>query len=134
MKIAALDIGDAWTGSAISDPLCIIARPHSTVATQDLVAFIKNLIETEQIHTIVVGYPETMKGTESAQTKKTKALFDTLTKIYPQITWKLWDERLTSKQAAHLKKQRTKEDKRKEHSIAAALILTGYLEYKSRQG
>jgi len=36
------------------------------------------------------------------------------------------DERLTSKQADQIKQAKTKEDKIKSHSIAAALILRSY--------
>lgn len=131
MKIAALDVGDTWTGSAISDALGITARPYITVPTRELPHLITKLIEEERINTIVVGYPKTMKGTESEQTKKTKILFDQLQKTFTHVSWTWWDERLTSKQAARLKKQKTKQDKQASHSIAAALLLMGYLEYKN---
>ncbi len=133
MKILALDIGDTWTGSALSDPLGIVARPYTTVATDQLIEFIDQTIHDEQVSTVVVGYPKTLKGTESQQTLKTKAVFEQLQKKYPQITWEWWDERLTSKQAAKLKKQKTKQDKLMSHSIAAALLLMGYLEYSNQQ-
>ena len=133
MKIAALDLGDVWTGSAISDPLGITTRPYGTVATKELAVLITKLIDEEMVRTIVVGYPKTLKGTESEQTKKTTALFEQLQKTFPQVSWEWWDERLTSKQAAQLKKQKTKEDKLASHSIAAALLLMGYLEYKRQQ-
>ena len=70
MKVLALDLGDSWVGTALSDPMKIIARPHETVKTKDLFNFLKNIFETEQIDTVLVGYPRTMRGTESAQTKK----------------------------------------------------------------
>ncbi len=133
MKIAALDLGDKWTGSAISDSLGITTRPYTTVATKELPSLITKLIDEEKVRTIVVGYPKTLKGTESEQTKKTKVLFDQLQQTFPHISWEWWDERLTSKQAAKLKKQKTKEDKLASHSIAAALLLMGYLEYKTHQ-
>ncbi len=91
MKILALDIGDRWTGMAISDPLGIL---------------------------------------ESDQTKKVLELTETLKNLFPAIEWKMWDERLTSKQAATIKSTRTKEDKLRSHAIAAAIFLGSYLEYK----
>jgi putative Holliday junction resolvase len=129
MKIVALDIGDVWTGSAISDELGITARPYQTVKSIDLIPFLQKLIDNESISTIVVGYPKTMSGTESDQTKKVVAKKDELKDIFPQITWVLWDERLSSKQAAGLKKNKNKDDKIASHSLAAAIILTSYLMY-----
>jgi len=52
-----------------------------------------------------------------------------LKKSFQLVNWVWWDERLTSKQAKKLKKTKTKEEKRLLHAIAAAFILTGYLEH-----
>lgn len=132
MKSFALDLGDAWIGTAISDELGITARPYQTVKPKELISFIAKVIVDEPINVIVVGYPKTMGGTESEQTKKVVAQTKDLETRFPHIKWVLWDERLTSKQAAGIKKTKTKEDKIAAHSIAAALILTGYLMYASR--
>jgi len=49
---------------------------------------------------------------------------------FPNIEWKMWDERMTSKQAAGMKSTKTKEDKLRSHAIAAAIFLSTYLDYK----
>jgi putative holliday junction resolvase len=131
MKIVALDIGDVWTGVALSDPLHIIARPYTTIETQQLSAFITTLAEKESFSTVVVGYPKTMRGTESEQTRKIVAYKEQLAQQFPHYTWILWDERLSSKRAAHLKKTYSKEDKLRAHALAAASILETYLQYKA---
>lgn len=130
MKIIALDIGDRWTGVAISDPLGILSRPYDTVKTPLLDAFIETLITKEKITTIVVGLPTTLRGTESDQTKKIISMVADLENKFSTITWKLWDERFTSKQAAAIKPTKTKEDKLRSHAVAAALILKTYLEFR----
>lgn len=130
MKILALDIGDRWTGVAISDPLGILPRPYDTTKTTDLYTFLENVIKKERISTIVVGLPTTMRGTESDQTKKVIVMTEELKAYFPTIEWKMWDERLTSKQAAGIKSTKTKEDKLRSHAIAAAIFLSTYLEYK----
>lgn len=130
MKILALDIGDRWTGVAISDPLGILPRPYDTFKTQELYASLEKVIQKERITTIIVGLPTTMRGTESEQTKKIIAITKNLESHFHAIKWQLWDERLTSKQAAKIKSAKTKEDKLKSHAIAAAVILSTYLEYK----
>jgi putative Holliday junction resolvase len=129
MKKLALDIGDRWIGIAISDILGIIARPHGTVENDQLAATITALLHKERIDTIVVGYPKTMRGTESDQTKKIVARFEELKLQFPQVTWKLWDERMTSKQAEQIQRAKTPQEKIKSHSIAAAIILTTYLDH-----
>ena len=130
MKILALDIGDRWTGVAISDPLGILPRPYDTCKTIELYVFLEKIIPKESISTIIVGLPTTLRGTESDQTKKIIAMADDLKKHFSSIEWKMWDERFTSKQAASIKTAKTKEEKLKSHAIAAAIILSTYLEYK----
>lgn len=129
MKILALDVGDRWTGTALSDPTGLLAKPYKTVQTSELVDFLTNVLATESISTIVVGLPLTLRGTESEQTQKTKAIAYELKETFGVINWVLWDERLTSKQAKKLKRAKTKEEKLRSHAIAAALILSTYLEY-----
>ncbi len=132
MSILALDIGDVWTGSAIADPLGITARPYQTTKTTGLDEFLIKTIEKEHIDRIVVGYPKTLKGTESAQTKKVVAHKEELEKKFKNIEWVLWDERLSSKQAAAIKKSKS-EEKTAIHSKAAAFILMGYLDHLAFQ-
>lgn len=128
MKILALDIGDVWTGTAISDPLGIIAKPYKTVPTKALIDELKIIIEQEKVTRIVIGHPKTMRGTISEQTKKTEDAAKKLKDTYPAMQWILWDERLSSKRADSLKKFKSKEEKQASHSIAAAFILSSYLE------
>ena len=130
MKIAALDIGDAWIGIALSDPMGILARPFKTITAHELLSAIPALISEQKLATIVIGYPKTMRGTESEQTKKIVALKERLETQFPAISWVLWDERLSSKRAASQKKATTKEEKIKSHAIAAAFILESYLLYR----
>jgi len=129
MKILALDIGDAWTGSALSDALGMFAKPYKSIRAEQLNTFLEEIFSKEPIKKVVIGYPKTLRGTQSEQTKKIIANKEQLEKQFPNIEWVLWDERLTSKQAAGIKKVKTKEDKQASHSIAAALILTSYLDH-----
>ena len=133
MRIIALDLGDTWTGSALSDPLAIIAKPYKTIATNQLVPFLHETLSQHEIKTIVIGNPITLRGTISEQTKKVHAKKKDLEKEFPQHSFILWDERLTSKQASKLKSSKTKEEKLQAHSIAAAFILETYLQYQAQQ-
>ena len=133
MKIASLDLGDMWVGIAISDPLGILARPYKTVKAIDLLDAINTLHTQEQVMTIVVGDPQTLRGTASQQTIKIREQITQLEQMFSNIRWVLWDERLTSKQAATIKKAHTKEEKQQQHAVAAALILCSYLDHLAWQ-
>lgn len=129
MKILALDLGDKWVGTAVCDPLWIFARPYKTVVLDQLDKFLKEVIDSENIKRIVVGYPKTMRGTESEQTKKIIQEKERLEKLFDSIEWVMWDERLSSQMASNLKAAKNKNDKMSSHSIAASFILESYLNY-----
>jgi putative Holliday junction resolvase len=130
MKVLALDIGDQWTGTAISDPLGFMARPYQTVTTRELIDFLHTTFSKEKIDTVVVGHPVTMKGTSSDQTKKVELFKAELEQLFPTMKWIFWDERLSSKRAESHKHAKDKEAKMKAHSIAAAFFLDTYLLYR----
>ena len=130
MKILGLDIGDVWIGIAISDALGMFARPYKTVRSRELDDALKQLLATETIATVVIGYPKTMRGTISDQTRKVELEKERLALLFPHQTFVLWDERLSSKRANTLKQAKTPEQKQQSHAIAAAFILSSYLEFK----
>lgn len=129
MKVIALDLGDVWTGTAISDSLKMLAKPYQTIKTLDLFTFLPELFSKEMIDTIVVGYPRTMKGTESLQTKKVLEQKDLIAQAFPSMKIILWDERLSSKTARSIQGKKARTDGPNEHSIAAAVILQTYLQF-----
>lgn len=133
MKYLGLDIGDAWTGIAISDALGMFARPYQTIAARDLASSLAELFAQEPIRAVVIGHPKTMKGTASEQTKKVEAAKEQLELQFPDVQWILWDERLSSKRASQLKPARSKEEKLQQHAVAASFILSSYLESQYQQ-
>ena len=131
MKCVGLDIGDVWTGIALSDALQMFARPYTTAHTTELIPTLTALFKKEQIATVVVGYPKTMRGTISDQTKSVQIMFEQLQALFVDAKWILWDERLSSRRAEHLKKAQTKDDKIASHAVAAAFILGSYLDHQA---
>ena len=127
-KVLALDPGDQHIGTALSDELQMLAEPYQTIKPENLNQFLANAILVEDIGTIVIGYPKTMRGTISPQTQKSIDLKNELEIIFPAIEFVLWDERLSSKSASHLKKAKNKTDRLLQHSIAAAIILQTFLD------
>jgi len=132
-KILALDLGEQWIGIAISDISRILAKPLITIKPPELIKTLTTLINEQSLDTIVLGYPKTMRGTESDQTRKALAQHEMLKKRFPAITFVLWDERLSSQRAAQQKSQKTAEEKQKSHARAAAFILDSYLTFLSSQ-
>jgi putative holliday junction resolvase len=134
MKILALDLGDRWVGTALSDPLRISCKPFQTVELTELIGFLKQFLADQSIHTVVVGYPKTFKGGQSIQTEKIVTMKNTLEAEFgtvngKAITWILWDERLSSKRALEAQQHATTpEAKKRSHSVAAAFILQSYLD------
>lgn len=127
-KILALDPGDQHIGTAISDELQMLAEPYKTIRPHELKDFLTELLQAEPIVTIVIGYPKTMRGTISAQTQKSVILKQELMQLFPNIELVLWDERLTSKSASHIKPAKNKNDRLYQHSVAAAIILQTFLD------
>ncbi len=127
MKILALDLGDRWIGTALSDKTQLLARPYKTIERVNLIEFLTKLFEDEPISEVVIGNPMTLRGTDSQQTQKVLVEKEELEKQFPNVIWTLRDERLSSKHAQNL---RIAKDKTEIHSIAAALILDSYLSYK----
>lgn len=142
-RFLALDVGDVWVGSAVSDPLGIVARPYQTVRLVDVVDFIIKTITTEDISAIVVGLPTTMGGKESEQTIKTRGYVEELReaiakKLGKTLEWVWWDERTSSQQAQRAMRnikgttmQKRTDKKQQEHSVAAAIVLQGYLDRRA---
>ena len=133
-KIMALDLGDSWTGVALTDASRMFARPHTTVPTLELQSFLQNTFSNEQINIIIIGHPRTMKGGESEQTLKIHAQRDQLIKAFPEKEFILWDERLSSKRAEALGSRiKSREEKLKTHARAAAFILDSYISFLQLQ-
>jgi len=128
-KILALDLGDQWVGIAISDAIRFFARPLETAKLPDLEQHLAKLLEKEKIEEVIIGNPLTMKGLKSIQTQKVQDYKKELEAKFPHIKFILWDERLSSKRAESVRSSKTKDEKIKSHSIAAAFILDSYLSY-----
>ena len=81
MKVLALDYGSARTGVAVSDPTGTLARPLEVVENASTPAGLRQLAELvrrEEVGTIVVGLPVTLRGERGAQAEETEAFVSAL--------------------------------------------------------
>jgi putative Holliday junction resolvase len=135
MRIAALDVGDARIGVAVSDELGITAQGIGVVrrvgGRRDLEA-IADVLRPYAPERLVVGLPLNMSGSEGPQAVRVRAFAANLA-THLGLPLEFWDERLTTVAAertlleADVSRRRRREviDK-----VAATLILQGWLARK----
>jgi len=131
-RIVALDFGLKRTGIAITDETNIIASGLTTVESRELMEYLKGLVSTKNIGTIVLGDPKRLNLEDTHSTSNVRLLKEALEKEFPLLNIVLVDERFTSKiamQTMHLgglsKKQ--KKNKALVDEISATIILQSYL-------
>jgi putative Holliday junction resolvase len=131
-RILAIDYGLKRTGIAVTDELQIIASGLTTVATNDLLSFLKDYTTKESVELFLVGEPKQMDNTASESEALIVPFINRLEKEFPNIPIKRVDERFTSKMAfqtmidSGLKKNQRK-NKALIDEISATLILQSYL-------
>ena len=133
MKIICFDPGTVRIGVAISDETAYLARPVGNIKNDErLERFLKELSEKEPFDAIVVGNPLNMDGTKNPKTIHADKLAETLGRVFPGKDITMWDERLSSREAEELMINADlsrKKRKKKVDSLAAVIILQGYLDH-----
>lgn len=138
MRIMAIDYGDARTGVAVSDPTGFLAGQTFLIKSRKadvVLAELMALIQKQGADELVMGYPRNMDGTVGPRAEKYAAFAKRLEEAagMPVV---LWDERRTTVDAHRILGEqgiRAKNRKDKIDSVAATLILEGYLDWKRIQ-
>jgi len=132
MKIAAIDLGDARTGIAVSDESATLAGETAVISEWNAERRFERVVEfltSRKITRVVVGNPINMDGSRGERSLKAADFAERLAAATAaEVT--LWDERRTTVEAhsiltqtgVHGKKRRGVVD-----AVAASLILEGYL-------
>lgn len=131
-RLLGIDFGLKRTGIAISDENNIIASGLTTVATKDLMDFLKKIIPEKNIGTIVLGEPKRLNLDDSHSTANVRLFKEALEKEFSTLKIVLMDERFTSKMAMQSlimggvsKKKR--QNKELIDEVSATIILQGYM-------
>ncbi|MGL5016571.1 MAG: Holliday junction resolvase RuvX [Luteolibacter sp.] len=97
-----IDYGDARIGVAATDDFGILAHPVETIdqSKGDAIERIARLAEVRQIHTLVVGLPIRMDGSEGSSAAKVRVFADQLRERIPTLPLVFVDETLTTSTAA----------------------------------
>jgi putative holliday junction resolvase len=128
VKVLALDYGSARTGVAVSDPTGTLARPVEVVrraAADAGLARILELAAAENVELIVVGLPVTLRGERGSQAEETEAFVERLREA-TDLPVESFDERFTTALARQAGETQAAED-----AVAAAHLLTSYLQWKA---
>ena len=138
MRIMAIDYGDARTGVALSDPTGFLAGQTFLIKSRKQEVVLEELaalVQRQGAQELVMGYPRNMDGTLGPRAEKYAAFARRLEEA-TGLPVALWDERRTTVDAHRsLGEQgvRAKNRKDKIDSVAATLILEGYLDWKRLQ-
>lgn len=131
-RILALDYGSKRTGIAITDELQLIASGLTTVATPELIDFLKKYIASEKVELVLVGEPKQKDGTHSSIEEEIQKFLKKFSNIFPDLQVKRVDERYTSKMAFQTMvdsglKKKQRRNKALVDEISATIILQEYL-------
>lgn len=131
-RILALDYGSKRTGVAITDELQLIASGLTTVATSDLMDFLKKYFASEKVELVLVGEPRQKDGTHSNIEIEIQKFLKKFLEAFPDLEVKRVDERYTSKMAFQTMldsglKKKQRQNKALVDEISATIILQEYL-------
>lgn len=134
-RILAIDYGKKRTGLAVTDPLQMIATGLTTVATHDLIPYLKKYLALEAVELFLIGDPKNLDGEATDATALVTECVRILQKNFPQVPVKKVDERFTSKLAFRSMidsglKKKDRQNKGLVDEISATIILQEYLQYK----
>ena len=134
----AIDYGDARTGVALSDPTGFLAGQTFLIKSRKQEVVLEELaalVQRQGAQELVMGYPRNMDGTLGPRAEKYAAFARQLEEA-TGLPVALWDERRTTVDAHRILGEqgvRAKNRKDKIDSVAATLILEGYLDWKRLQ-
>lgn len=131
-RIIAIDYGTKRTGIAITDELQMIASGLTTVETKNLMPFLKEYMQQENVEAMVIGEPKRMNNEASDVEAYIIRFRESVQKTFPDVKIIRQDERFTSKMAFQTmidsgigKKKR--QNKALVDQISATIILQDYL-------
>lgn len=128
MKILALDYGKARVGLAVGDEETRVAVGKGILeglSQNNLIEKIRAIVNLEQVDKVLVGLPLNMDGEETEMTQEVKLFVEKL-RDNLEAPVQTIDERLTSKMADNL--LREKKGEKKQDQVAAQIFLQSYLD------
>jgi putative Holliday junction resolvase len=141
-RLLALDLGDVRIGLAVSDPLGITAQPLPYLETGDLgirrlAARVAEEARRQEAVGVVIGLPRLLSGEEGTRAQKSREFAAALELQLSGVAIYLWDERLSTVEVERVMiagNVRRRKRRQKIDSLAAVLILQGFLDARCSAG
>jgi putative Holliday junction resolvase len=134
-RVLGIDYGTKRVGLALSDTTQKLATPLMVCERQDAVESIGSIMAENDVESIVVGMPTSLSGEEGIAAQNAKKFVDEL-KQQLAVPVMVEDERFTTviaERAMIGAGERRKNRRNKIDSVAAAIILQGYLDRQMSQ-
>jgi putative holliday junction resolvase len=131
-RLLAIDYGGKRCGIAISDPSQIIASGLTTVASSELIDFLKKYFLNEEVELVIIGLPKSLQNTDTHGTILVTKFIEVFKATFTDIKIITLDERFTSKMAvssmlASGMKKKDRQNKSLVDEISATIILQDYM-------
>lgn len=137
MRILGLDLGRKRIGVAISDPLGAFARELCTLERTSkgkVFSALKELVREWQVGLVVAGLPRKLSGEKGDEARWAESFARELEEALA-VPVAVWDERLSTVQAARELKAGGRRTARQDlDARAAAVMLQSYLDAKRWEG
>tara|TARA_B100001109_G_scaffold112955_1_gene92169 strand:- start:29 stop:535 length:507 start_codon:yes stop_codon:yes gene_type:complete len=136
-KYVGIDFGIKKSGVSISDSNKLISFPLETIETKNLLDYIKQISNDENIEIVVIGKPLKLNNEIHDLEEKVVKFIKSLKNNHPNIQVERIDERFTSKISKQIIIQsglgkKNRRDKLIIDKISASLILESYLIQKNK--
>jgi putative holliday junction resolvase len=136
-RVIAIDYGTKRIGVAKSDPLHLFAQPVGTFDRAGLFKLLEEMLRSDEIEKVIVGYPLSGSGEKNAMTDVIDRFLEELRNGFPQLEVETIDEHHSSRDARQIliasgKSRKVRQEKGRLDSAAACVMLSDYLESGNR--
>ncbi|MBR1838300.1 MAG: Holliday junction resolvase RuvX [Bacteroidaceae bacterium] len=135
-RLLSIDYGRKRCGIAVTDVLQIIPGGLCTVPTGELMRFLSDYFQREDVSSVVLGLPVQTNGAPSENQARVRTFAAHFRKQFPHIPLHFYDERFTSKLAhqAMLESgmpRMKRRDKALVDEISACIILQDFMQSRA---
>ena len=134
-RLLAIDYGSKRCGIAVTDLDQVFAFGQDTVSTSDLLDYLKDYTQKENVEGIVVGMPKRLHNEPSSIAYAIHQFIAACKSQLPNLQLHTYDERFTSKIASHeiaraSSKEQIRQDKKLIDQVSATLLLQSFLTHQ----